>query len=127
MIIALGAALPAFAFGDDVGMTFKPDSSRVVRVLARIVDNYQDVVNDSEQSLIVRPRDQFNNKKLSDLIETLRLENNGEPIRGTFRRAGKKLQHVEYIFDMSRDVLKVRVNGIHYIIGKLRFIIAEED
>lgn len=127
MIIALGAALPAFAFGDDVGMTFKPDAGRVVRVLARIVDNYQDVVNDNEQSVIVRPRDQFNNNKFVDLIETLRRENNGGPIPGTFRRSGKPLQHVEYIFDMHRNELKVRVNGINYIVAELRFIIAEED
>lgn len=118
ILIALGSALPALAFGDDIGLSFLPENKQRVRVDAQTVE---DVGN----GVLVEPKDRPNNAKLSGLIKSLR-ETKNKQIKGTFRFKGKKLYRVVYIFDEVRQALKVRVDNVNYIISELRFFEVED-
>lgn len=113
-LFSIGLAAPAIA--DDIGLSFQPDNKpRIVRVDAQTVE-------DIGSGVLVEPKDQFNNNRLKDLIESL----DGKRVKGTFRIKGKKLHKVVYSFDHGTNQLKVRVNNVNYIISELDFVDSED-
>lgn len=114
-LFATGSAW-ASAFADDIGLSFSPPGSSIVRVFARTVD-YSLVSTDS-QGVLVQPKDELNNDRLMTIIDYLKANNNSS-IEGTFRKSGETLWKGLYTFDRNRRVLKVKVRGVNYIISTL--------
>lgn len=115
------AVMGSSAYADDVHMSLFPNTSKEVRILGKTVNFDQDQSDiefadfdlGPDYPVTIIPKDSFNNSKFLNFMA--RIEGSRAPVPGLFKRDRNRPIKVNYIVD--GDTLKVRVNGVSYIIS----------